>query len=144
MTTSSLRHPHVSLEDTIAMKLNLLIDGVIARGGTHRTNVVLSREIVADITDLIRAEIKAALTPPPEPDPVIAETDLVKHLYRSGQRDWSLVLIHVPTGFKEDRNSMELGDNLEPRWKSQLQATADALTHLEGRVRAELARRAGD
>jgi hypothetical protein len=136
---TTLRHPQASLEATIASKLTVLGSG-IDPGDRRR----LSLEIIADIKELIYLEVAEALKPTPEPEPVIYEQDLRKHLYRTGLHDWAISLTHIPTGFKEGRNSGELGENLEPLWKSQLQATADALNALEGRVRAELARTAGN
>ena len=136
--TTSMRLPQVSLEDTIASKLAALAD--------PRTPECfsLAREIIADIKDMIQQEVAAALKAKAEPESVLREEDLIKEVYTSGLHNWAICLTHKPTGFKEDRNSGELSENFEPRWKSQLQATADALNALEGRVRAELARTAGN
>lgn len=131
---TSLRHPNVSLEDTIAMKLQLLIiDAVYAKGSLRPEGTQIAREIVTDIKALIRQEMT-----PPEPEPsVLKEGDVIKHVYRTGMKDWGLQIIHEPTGISVLRDSSQ-------GFKSLLQGTADGMRELEGRVRAELARTSGN
>jgi hypothetical protein len=93
-----------------------------------------SRDVARQIRLLIRAEIMAAMTPP-EPEPsVLDEHDIIKHVYRTGMKDWGLQLIHEPTGISVLRDSSD-------GFKSLLQGTVDAMKELEGRVSENLARR---
>lgn len=62
MTRPSLRNPHISLEDTIAAKLGVLIEGMVLHRMTQGNIEDLSKEIVGDIRDLIRQEIMRART----------------------------------------------------------------------------------
>lgn len=110
------------------MKLGILL-------GLRDHEMPRVREVVTDIKALIRQEMTA-----PEPEPsVLDERDLTIHLYRAGVRDWGLRVTHLPTGIVLERSSTDLDENHQPRWKSQLQARADVMNELEGRVRASLA-----
>lgn len=135
MTTNSLRHPDMSLDDMIAAKLCAFVETMSNNRLTASDQEGFSKEIVGDMKELFAADYEARLKaiedklfPPPS---VLDEKDLRIDVYTGG--GWGIDVRHVPSGIVVNRTS-------EDGFRSQLQAKADAMLEMEGKVRKWLSR----
>lgn len=110
------------LQDQIAAKLNVLIEGIADHKMSDYSQEHLAKEIISDLCELI-----LTIREKPQPSRIVEKDvrfDIFAQAVPGGE--WGLRLTHIPTGIVINADSNA--------HKSQIQARVAALHELEARL----------
>ena len=134
MTEYARLHPEVSTLDVSMASPHEVGQAIDAAEWHDRTTVICMRADLRPSAVLVpfgqSVKMKESLQSASAASPFsLREEDLTYTEIRTGIKDWTVSLVHNPTGLSELRTS------IGTEWKSMLQAKVDAVEKLTERVR---------